>query len=167
QFKVKSGLNKGAKGSTYNGEVGLRYLLASADGFDFNVKAGLYYDKERIKRYGTTSRTTGTDIALQLGKKIQNITPYFGVGFTSDFWSKRGSSTGTDTYINPGVYIDLNKFLSLDLNYTSEVHHEAVYRATLDFYTTKNTVFSFGGFIIHPETDKDTYGATISAKFAF
>ena len=155
------------KFSQYDAAVGVRYLLASADGFDFNASAGLYYSKERVREYGTLARRTGSDVGIQVGKKIQNVTPYFGVGFKTDFWSKRHSSNGTDTYINPGVYIDLTKALSLNLNYTSVVHGDAMYRAIFDVYASNNVMFSFGGFIIHPETDKDTYGATAAVKVAF
>lgn len=167
KFRVKSGLSKGLKFANYAIQTGLRYLLASADGFDFNVKAGLYYDKERLQNHFVTARRTGTDIAFQVGKKIRNVTPYFSVGFATDFWSKRYSSSGTDTYINPGVYIDLTKALSLKLDYTSVTHGDARYRATVDVYPTKATVFSLGGFIYHPETDRDTYGATAGMKVAF
>ena len=167
RYKVKSGANKGAKEDTFDASVGLRYLLVSVDGFDFNAKAGLYYTKDRYKHHQVLGRRTGTDVALQVGKKIQNITPYFTVGFQTDFWSKRYSGSGTDTYINPGVYIDLTKNLSLNLDYVSYEHSNATYRATFDFYPTNAGVVSLGGFIIHPETDKDTYGATAAFKVAF
>ena len=163
QFKTKGGV----KFSTYNAAIGLRYLLASVDGFDFNLKAGLYYDKGRLKNVRTTYRETGTDLGLQIGKKIQNLTPYFGVGFKTDFWSKRGSSSGTDTYINPGVYIDLSKAVSLNLGYSSIIHSDAEYRAMFDIYAARNTMFTLGAFVIHPETDKDTYGATAGMKVGF
>ena len=167
RYKVKSGAARGAKEDTFDASTGLRYLLASADGFDFNVKAGLYYIKDRYKHHTVIGRRTGTDIALQLGKKVQNITPYFTVGFQTDFWSKRYSSSGTDTYINPGVYIDLAKNISLNLDYITYEHSSATYRATFDFYPTNVGVISLGAFIIHPETDRDTYGATAGLKVAF
>jgi len=167
RYKVKSGANKGAKEDTYDASAGLRYLLVSVEGFDVNAKAGLYYIKDRYKHHNVIGRRTGTDVALQIGKKIQNITPYFTVGFQTDFWSKRYSGSGTDTYINPGVYIDLTKNLSLNLDYVSYEHGDATYRATLDIYPTNVGVISLGGFIIHPETDRDTYGATAAVKVAF
>ena len=167
RFKVKSGPSRGKKLDLYNASVGMRYLMASFDGFDFNARAGLYYEKDRVKHHMVASRRTGTDIALQLGKKIENITPYFTVGFRTDFWSKRYSGSGTDTYINPGIYIDLLKNLSLNLDYISFEHGDATYRATLDIYPTNVGVISLGGFIVHPETDRDTYGATAGVKVAF
>lgn len=85
----------------------------------------------------------------------------------SALWSKRVSSDGTDTYINPGIYIDMTDCLSLNLNYRSEVHDTAVYRTSLDVYSTDNFMLGLGGFILHPETDKDTYGATATVKVAF
>jgi len=163
QYRIKVPSYKNVKEHIYNTEVGLRYLLASADGFDFNVLAGIYYDKGRVQDHGVAGRTSGTDIAFQVGKKIQN----YSVGFMTDFWSKRGSSSGTDTYINPGVYIDLSKYLSLNLNYKSVVHGDAMYRAILDAYVSNNVMVSFGGLLVHPETDKDTYGATAGVKVAF
>ena len=167
QYKIKVPDYKNIKRHVYNTELGLRYLLASADGFDLNVLAGLYYEKGRIQNHRVEGRATGTDIGFQVGKKIQNITPYFGVGFTTDFWSKRGSASGTDTYINPGVYIDLSNYLSLNLGYTSVIHGDAVYRAILDAYVSNNVMVSFGGLLVHPETDKDTYGVTAGVKVAF
>jgi len=167
RFEVKSGPTKGRKVSEYAAAAGVRYLLASADGFDFNVDAGLYYDKSRAKDFGTTARRTGTDIGFQVGKKIMNMTPYFGVGFQTDFWSKRGSSHGTDTYINPGIYIDLTKVMSLNIDYKSVVHDDARYGATLDVYPNRRFMLSFGSFVEHPETDKDRYGLTGAIKVAF
>ena len=163
RFKVKSG----PKATTYDAEIGARYLLGSADGFDFNVNAGLYYDKDRANNVGTVSRRTGTDLALQVGKKIQSITPYFAVGFKTDFWSKRRSSHGTDTYINPGVYVNLTKTVSMDLSYTSVIHDDAMYRAMFDIYANRNTMFTVGGFVVHPETDNNIYGVTAGVKVGF
>ena len=169
-YPVGAGL-KGHKDDVYGAEFGLRYLLASADGFDVNVNASLYYEKNRLDskaaQWPKNSRKTGTDIALQVGKKIENITPYFTAGFVTDFWSKTGDESGTEMYINPGVYIDMTDCLSLDLSYTSVLGENAMYKASLDVYPTDNVLLSFGGFIYHPETHMDTYGAIAKVKFAF
>lgn len=171
QAEMKSGYFKGEKVNMYDAEIGLRYLLASVDGFDFNVKAGLFYEKLRDKktkaRDKETARSTGTTVALQVGKKIQSVTPYFEVGFKSDLWSQRGCSEGTNTYINPGIYVELTRHLGLDLNYTSITHGDAEYNARFDVYAANNVMVSLGGFLTHPETDQDTYGAKASLKVAF
>ena len=170
QAKIKSGIDKGVKLSTYTADAQLSYLLASLEGLDFNVHAGAYYNKERWKygsSHGTVYRTSGADVGLLVGKKIQNVTPYFGVGFQSDFYSSKDNETGTQTYINPGIYVDINKTLGLDLSYESYTHGTATYQARLDIYPANNVVIGVGGYIMHPEEKTSLYGAKVNFKVAF
>ena len=169
--EIKSGVNKGAKINAYQTQVGINYQIASIEGFDFNAGAGVYYENIRDNKQAEMPRksghVSGTDINFQVGKKIQNLTPFFGIGFLSDFWSTRRYGSGTNTYINPGVYIDLHEQVGLKLDYTSITHGDATYRATLDFYPQSNAVLGFGAFLRHPETDANAYGALLDFKFGF
>ena len=169
--EIKSAPNKGAKISSYRTQVGVSYQFASVDGFDFNGGIGAYYEYVRDSKMAElpskTGRVSGTDVNLQIGKKIENVTPFFTIGFLSDFWSKRGYQTGTNTYINPGVYIDLHEQVGLKLDYTSVVHAASTYRAVLDFYPQNNIVLGLGAFIVHPQTDTNNYGALVNFKFGF
>jgi len=166
--KFKSGALKGSKRNNYGAEANLSYLLASADNFDFNANAGLFYQKFRNKIAGTNSgHRSGADIGLKVGKKVDNITPYFGVGFISPLWSSRGTGTGTETYINPGVYVDLTKQLALDVSYTSVTHQAATYQAVLDIYANSDIVFGVGAYFVHPESYTNEYGALVNVKFGF
>ena len=171
--EIKSGAMKGNKTFSYQAEVGLRYLIASADNFDFNVNADFYYMRTRTKTGGDhqNNHLSGTNIGLQVGKKIENITPYFGIGFRSNLWSKQGNAPAgnndTNVVINPGIYIDVNEQVGLDLSYSSIVHQIATYRGVVDFYPQENVVLGFGAFMAHPETDLDGYGVLANVKFKF
>ena len=169
--EIKSKPKKGAKINSYYAEVGASYQILSIEGVDFNAGLSAYYemykDKKEAKYAIKNGRISGTDLAFQIGKKIENVTPYFKVGFLSDFWSKRGCSNGTNTYINPGIYIDINEQFGLNLDYTSVVHADSTYRAVLDFYPQDNISLGFGLFMSHPETDGDIYGGLANFKFGF
>ena len=167
--EIKSGPAKGSKLFSYQAEAGLRYLIASVDDFDFNVNADVYYTRSRRRIGGArqNNHTSGTNVGLQLGKKIENVTPYFSVGFTSDFWSKKGSAAGTNTFINPGIYIDLTDQVSLNLSYESVVHQIATYRGVVDFYPQNNIAIGIGAYMAHPETELDGYGMLANIKVKF
>ena len=167
--EVKSGPTKGNKLSSYEAQAGLKYLIASVDDFDFNINADIFYTRSRreLGALHQNDHRSGTNVGLQVGKKIENITPYFLVGFTSDFWSKKGSAAGTNTVINPGVYIDLTEQVSLNLSYESVVHQIATYKGVVDFYPQNNIAIGVGAYIAHPETDLDMYGALANIKVKF
>ena len=167
--KGKSGVIKGDRANEYSAKAGISYLIASAEGFDFNVNADFLYEKERTK-IGGASRSrhhSGVDVGLLVGKKIDKLTPYFGIGFESDLWSSRWTKRGTETYINPGIYIDLCDKVALDLNYESITHGDAPYKGIIDFYPQDNVVVGVGAFMVHPETDTNQYGGLANIKVKF
>ena len=169
--EYKSGANKKAKINAYRTNVGISYQLASVEGIDFNTGIAAYYeyyrDGKRVDFPQKNGHRSGTDLNFQIGKKIQNFTPSFTIGFLSDFWTTRGYQTNTTTYINPALYIDLHEQVGLNLDYTSFVHGSATYRAVLDFYPQSNAVLGFGVFAVHPTTNTNNYGALANFKFGF
>ncbi|MBP5534073.1 MAG: hypothetical protein J6Y03_01020 [Alphaproteobacteria bacterium] len=181
EFKSGGAGIKGAKSSLYGATANLRYLVASVDNFDFNIYGGASYrgmkaGNNKMKNINravgirNTQHRSDINVGLQVGKKIENVTPYFAVGFQSEFWSSRGNNiapAGTNTVINPGIYIDLNEQIGLDLSYRSVVHENATYKAVVDFYPQDNLVVGVGAYMIHPQTDLNEYGALANIKVKF
>lgn len=153
--------------TSYGIRLGARYKVASVDGFDFNIGANLNIEKaeEDVGYASEDIRLSSTDIYLLMGKKMQNVSPYFKVGFNSSLWSE--VNTGTSYFVQPGLYFDINQQVGLDLNVDIVENSNTAYNARLDFYPAENISLGVGFTFAAPNDSFGYYGLLTSAKFAF
>jgi hypothetical protein len=146
-------------------KIGARYHALSMNGFDVNIGGDLEIAKEDDDDFGD-ARTSSVDMYVLAGTTVQNVSPYVKFGFSSSLWSE--TNTGTGYFFQPGVYVDINPMLGLDLNLDiQEDTHSMGYSARLDIYPAENISLGAGLQFAAPEEYIQYFLFKTSAKFAF